>query len=150
MWDVEDSLNGGLRQGSGLGRPKLAEDAEEGRLAAAVRSRDQQVHARLDLEAHLRDQLIAVRAIDWHFLEDDVIGENYLCTLHGLLKNLGVLGGCCTGTCVLGNHHTLVSSVAEVLQDFIHLVNQGSITRQVLDFLVGDDEATDSLCQVDQ
>ena len=85
LWDVENSLNRGLRQGSSLGRPKLTEDAEEGRLAAAVWSRDQQVHTWLDLEAHLRDQLITVRAVDWYVLEDDVIRENYLGTLHGLL-----------------------------------------------------------------
>lgn len=93
LWDVENSLNGGLSQGSSLGRPELAEDAEQGRLAAAVWSRDQQVHAWLDLEAHLSDQLITVRAKDWHVLEDDVVRENYLSTLHGLLKNFVIFGG---------------------------------------------------------
>lgn len=108
------------------------------------------MHARLDLEAHLCDQLITVRAEDWHVLEDDIIRENYLSTLHGLFENIMVFGGLCSGTCVLGNHDTLVSSIAKVFQNFIHFVNQGSEARQVLDFLVGDDEAADSLSQVDQ
>ena len=110
--DVEHSLNGWLSQGSSLGRPELAEDAEEGRLAAAVGSRDQQVHAGLDLEAHLCDQLITVRTVDWHVLEDDVIRENDLSTLHSLLKNLVLSGSRCTGASILGNHNTLVSSIA--------------------------------------
>ena len=150
LWDVEHSLNGWLSQGSSLGRPELAEDAEEGRLAAAVGSGDQQVHAGLDLEAHLCDQLITVRTVDWHVLEDDVVRENDLSTLHSLLKNLVISSGRCTGACVLGNHNTLVSTIAKVFQNFIHLMNQGSEARQVLDFLVGDDEAADSLSQVDQ
>ena len=81
LWDVENLLNRWLSQGAALGRPELAKDSEEGGFAAAVWSRDQEVHARLDLEVHLGDELVTVRAIDRDVLEDDVIREHNICTL---------------------------------------------------------------------
>ena len=81
LWDVENLLNRWLSQGATLGRPELAKNSEEGGFAAAVWSRDQKVHARLDLEVHLGDELVAIWAIDRDILEDDVIGEHNLCTL---------------------------------------------------------------------
>jgi len=38
------------------------------------------MHARLDLEIHLRDQFVAVRAVNWDVLEDDVVGVDYFGT----------------------------------------------------------------------
>ena len=81
LWDVENLLNRWLSQSATLGRPELAKNSEEGGFAATVWSRDQKVHARLDLEVHLGDELVTIRAIDRDILEDDVIGEHNLCTL---------------------------------------------------------------------
>ena len=85
LWNVENLFNRWLSQGAALGWPKLAKNSEEGGFAAAVWSRDQKVHAGLDLEVHLGDELVAVRAIDWDILEDDVIREHNICTLSRML-----------------------------------------------------------------
>lgn len=44
------------------------------------------MHARLDLEIHLRDQFVAVRAVNWDVLEDDVVGVDYFGTFSRLLE----------------------------------------------------------------
>ena len=49
---VEDLVDGGFVHASAEHGPELAEDAEEGGLAAAVRAGDEEVHARLDAEIH--------------------------------------------------------------------------------------------------
>lgn len=81
LWDVENLLDGGLGQLAGSGRPEFTKDSEKGRLAASVRSGDKQVHARLDLEVHFRNELITVGRVNRDILEDDVIRENNLSTL---------------------------------------------------------------------
>jgi len=44
--DVENVFNWGLKDGSSSGRPQFAKNSKETRLAAAVGSSDEEVHAR--------------------------------------------------------------------------------------------------------
>jgi hypothetical protein len=54
LWDVEDLLNTRLAYRTTSCGPKLSKDAEEGALAAAVRTSDHEVHSGLDFKTHLR------------------------------------------------------------------------------------------------
>ena len=55
--------------------PKVAKDAEQGRLAAAVRAGDQAVHAGADLKVERAHKNVAVRGHNRHILEfDDLAG----------------------------------------------------------------------------
>lgn len=50
----------------------------------------------------------------------------------------------------MGDHHSLVLTLAQVLKHFVHLVNQRCVACEVLDLLVRDDKSADSLGKVDQ
>lgn len=154
--DVEDLLHARLGQHAAAGRPQLAQNAEERRLAAAVGPRDHQVHARLNLEIHLRDELVAVRAVDGHVLENNVIRVHNLGTsgtavfdlrlglFLRLVLGLRVAGG------VRSDHYALVPAVLQVIQHLVHLVDERGVARKVLDFLVRDHQATDRFRQINQ
>ena len=110
------------------------------------------MHARLDLEVHFADQLVAVGTVNWDVLEDDVIRENDFSTLSGML-NLGQSFACGLLNILRGflsDHDALVSAIGEIIEHFFHLVNERGVTSQVLHFLVRDNEATDGLGKVDQ
>ena len=51
---------------------------------------------------------------------------------------------------LLGDHDSLVSSVGEVVENLVHLVDERRVAGQVLHFLVGDNQAADSFRQVDE
>ena len=51
---------------------------------------------------------------------------------------------------LLGDHDSLVSAVGEVVENLVHLVDERRVAGQVLHLLVGDNEAADSLRQVDE
>ena len=51
---------------------------------------------------------------------------------------------------LLGDHDSLVPAVGEVLENLVHLVDERRVAGQVLHFLVGDNQAADSLRQVDE
>jgi len=50
----------------------------------------------------------------------------------------------------LGDHHSLVLTLAQVGKHLIHLVDQGCVACEVLDLLVRDDKSADGLGKVDQ
>ena len=51
---------------------------------------------------------------------------------------------------LLGDHDSLVSTVGEVVENLVHLVDERRVAGQVLHFLVGDNQAADSFRQVDE
>ena len=152
LWDVEDLLDGRLGQNATLGWPQLTEDTEEGRLSTAVGTRDQQVHALLNLEVHLGDQLVAVRAVDGDVFENDVVSILNRGTLSGLLVSLKILAlvVVLVGGGVGSDHDALILTLAQIGEYLLHLVDESGVTGQVLNLLVGHDQSTDSLGKIDQ
>lgn len=111
------------------------------------------MHAGLDLEVHLSDELITIRAQDRDVFEDDIVGEHDLCTLSGLLEHF-ILGSVGDSGGVVSrrrcNHDALIVATTEIFEDFVHLVDEGGVSRQILDLLVGDNKTADGLRQVNQ
>ena len=154
--DVEDLLSRRLGERAALGWPELTQDPEEGRLAATVGTRNQQVHSWLDHEAHLGHEHVAVGAQNWNVLEDDVVRESNLCTLGRLLEldDVSSLLGLVASSRLLivgrGNHDALILPIAQVCEHLVHLVDQRRVASQVLHLFVRYNKATDCLGEIDQ
>lgn len=147
--DVENLVYRRLRQSATLRRPELTEDPEERGLAAAVGTRDEQVHSWLNLKVHLFNQLVTVWTVDRDVLEDDVVVVDDFGTL--TLLDLDVCLGFILGAWHLGrDHNSLVPAIAQVCKHLFHLVYQSRIAGQILHLLVGDYQSTDCFGQVDQ
>ena len=69
LWDVSELGGGRLVHDASVHGPQATENAEEGRLAAAVRAHDEQVLSGPDVEAELANEDIAIRRDDRHVLE---------------------------------------------------------------------------------
>lgn len=50
----------------------------------------------------------------------------------------------------LGDDNSSVLLMFQITQNIVHLVDQSRITSQTLNFFVGNDDTTDSFCQIDQ
>jgi len=153
LGDVEDFFYRRLSEVAGLSWPELTKDSEERRFSAAVGARDKHVHARFNLKAHLGHKYVAVGAQNRDVLKNDIVRDENLSTLGSLLENLGLvllLLVIFLNCIVLCHHHSLVLALAQILEHLVHLVDQGRVTSQVLNLLVGDNQAADSLSEVDQ
>lgn len=56
----------------------------------------------------------------------------------------------CVCWSLLRDHDALVAAIGQIIEHLVHLVDERGVTSQVLYLLVGDDEAADSLCEVDK
>ena len=67
-----------------------------------------------------------------------------------LLDLVGLSGGLVVDGGILRHHYALVAAIGQIIQHFVHLIDQRRIPSQVLHLLVRDDEAADGLGQVDE
>ena len=109
------------------------------------------MHAGLDLEVHCWDEHISVGTQNWNVLEDDIIREYNLSTLSSLFQDsFGITSSLASHSPailrILGNHHALILSTAQITKNLVHLVDKRRVASQVLHFFIGDNKAANSLC----
>jgi len=93
--------------------PELAENSEQGRFAAPVRSSDHHVHAWRDFERHVWNKNVRVRRQNWHIFEDDVVTVNDLGSSSRARHHFLGLAFSAAGDLVcLRNHDALVAALA--------------------------------------
>lgn len=160
--DVEDLLDAGLGELAAEDGPEFSQDTEEGGLAAAVWAGDEQVHAWGDLEAHGRDEGVSVGGEDGHVLEDDLVGDHDLALVSEGAVHVAILaarlldGKCVRSTSFVTfqggvlDHDTLILASLEVIEHFLHFVDECGVACQVLHVLVGDNDSADGFGQVDE
>lgn len=153
LGNVEDLVSSRLMDYTSSSRPEFTKNSEERTLTATVGASDHQVHARLDLKAHLSNKGVSVGGNDRHVSEHNVFGPDEsslslevleaddLFALLLLTRAISRL--------VSRDHDTLVSTDFKVLEYIIHLVDERGVTSEGLDFLVRDNESTDGFGQVD-
>ena len=73
LGNIEDLVSGWLVDNTTSSGPELTENTEERTLTTSVRASNHQVHARLNLKAHVIDESIAIRRNNWHIFKRDVV-----------------------------------------------------------------------------
>lgn len=141
LWDIENLLSRGLVDSATGCGPQLTQDTEKTTLSTAVRSWDHQVHTRFDREAHFCDETVAIgwKNGDVNKLNPVWFDDLTLTFAAHIFHIVFWLAHCYRFVSFLLHHDSLVAILAQVFQHFLHLVDEGSIASQRLNFFVRND-----------
>ena len=133
LWNVENFFDCRFLNFTSSRWPQLSKNAEQRAFAATIRASYHQMHTWLDLKIHFWNKNIPIRRQNRYVFETDIIWfDNFCGTFDRSNSNL-VLNYVFFA---LINHHAFVASAAEIFKNFIHFMNQGSISSKRLDFFV--------------
>lgn len=129
-------------------RPEPSEHPKQRTLSTSVGASDHGVHSWFHNEADLIDQDVSVGRYDGYLIEaNDVLSfdQPAFCDgvhiFHAVARSVEL---------VLINLSSDVLAFGEVIQNLLHFVHQASVASQLLDFLIGDDDAPDGLSEIDE